>query len=300
MRVIVLLASVVFASLSAGQPMQGTIRPTTQAIPSDADIHRARKSLDIARTGLEKSRSAVIHRFEATALGKAMQKAVADADAAKEEARASGDAQAKLYAAKVAADARKAMSEEIESLFGLDADSIVAKTSFNEKNQAYLRLQAIRSKQLAADAERDAKEKVTREAAAKAKRIIDKDADATEITSKQIEITGDKFLKVRVRMSQATFESATNRYLQLIPGVTVATDGSQAFVDTEKMNQWVGFSVTDADGNDTNAFFASKKVFGDTLVAMKRGTKITVYGEVVGLRTAGDYGIICDKIEIAK
>jgi len=139
-------------------------------------------------------------------------------------------------------------------------------------------------------------EKRARAAKEQARRDAE-EAKIPEITIQQLQILGEKYAGKRVRITGISFGGAGNTFVDWLPGVVLSDNGLQTVVNVDEMQKWVNFSVFDADLHTFSFAFVLKDKYGEKLAAMKEFHPISIHGYVIALRTAGDYGIVCDRID---
>jgi hypothetical protein len=119
---------------------------------------------------------------------------------------------------------------------------------------------------------------------------------APVVTIPQLNLLGERYDRKAVKLRKVVFSGADNLWVEQLPGVAIADNGLVTTVDVTESQKWIGFSVRDGDYESFTRCYASKAVYGELLAAMKRGTKLTLYGYVVRLRQAGWYGLVADQI----
>lgn len=117
-----------------------------------------------------------------------------------------------------------------------------------------------------------------------------------EVTLKQLAITGEKYEGKPVLLKNIAFLEVNNGWVELLPGVTLATNGSLSRINTTEMDKWVGFYVRSDDGEMFQLMYAPKGRFADMLIRLERGEKLDIEGEVVKLARNNWYGVVATDI----
>lgn len=271
----------VLACLAAGP----ATKPTTPAI---AELEAAEKKITDLTDRLEKAKAARIAKLRETPAYKAL---LADRDAKKEaleKARKSGTPQEKI-------DASSAYGRSQQAVAKADAGSVL--TDDEKGMQAELaaaRRDEGRVRPLAtADQKRLASQQAVAEAAAAKKKAIEREkADATEVTVKQIDVTGERYVDKVVKLIGCEFNEVGNYGVDDIPGVTISTNGLMSLINTREQAKWINVSVSDKSDRFFHKVYATKDPWFDRLEKLPRRSKMDIYGVVVKLDGAGNYGII--------
>ena len=267
--------------ISSAQPATA---PAWHDLPG---LDEAQAAYISAATNAEKAKSHHATILKASPSYRDAQADLAARQAVLEDARANGSAQEKLDAsaamvkskAVVAAIEKKAITDDAELTKAMD-----------EWKAAIERFDAL------SEANQQKKSKWQKE-----QREAEEADKVRAITLKQLEITGDKYKHSQVRIQPLIFQGADNRFLDKLPGVMTSTDGVFSTINTEELHKWIGFAVSDDDGESCSYLFAKKEAFADRLVPMKPGTKIDVCGTVIELvLMPGTYGIVCDRIVVTR
>jgi hypothetical protein len=128
------------------------------------------------------------------------------------------------------------------------------------------------------------------------------------VTARQIQITGERFAGMAVRLAGCTFATAHANYTSTVPGIEKQADGSYRIQRTNNADNWIGLIFTDANGNHFFHAYAPKDRYADLLLAMQRGTKIDITGVVVPTLMPGTeegdpadrFALICETIEVGQ
>jgi exonuclease VII large subunit len=123
-------------------------------------------------------------------------------------------------------------------------------------------------------------------------------AESPEVNTARLETTGEKYENKVVRMIGVKFNDVDNSSVDLLPGITLASNGLVSRIDTRELEKWIGLSIVDKEGKLFLHVYALKAEYGEILVTLKRGRRINLQGTVVALDQPGWYGLVCSKIEI--
>jgi len=80
-----------------------------------------------------------------------------------------------------------------------------------------------------------------------------------EVTAAMLETMGEKYANKTVKMIGLKFSETDNDNLDVLPGITIASNGIVSRVDVRQMEKWIGFDANDSNGKFFQRFYASKK-----------------------------------------
>jgi len=126
------------------------------------------------------------------------------------------------------------------------------------------------------------------------------DKQRSEIKVKHLEAVGERYANKPVKMLTAKFRGMSNSGITSIPGVMVDSNGLVTRYNKKAAEAWVGFRVSDRDGDLGFYLFAPKEKWADVLLEMKEGQLLNLAGVVTELERVQNYGILVYDIEILK
>jgi hypothetical protein len=178
MRSITLFAILV-GSIAAG--------PATKPEVTRDDVNRAAVEVDSASVAVANAREAATRQFEASTRGASLIKALADAEKARDQARANGSVEDRLDASNEMMEAKKKLTAEATAAAAADKDYIQLVAGLSAKQDRLAALKSAWDAQLAAmyrqrqeQFEKDAAWAKANPAAAKAKEAAERAKDAPQ------------------------------------------------------------------------------------------------------------------------
>lgn len=128
--------------------------------------------------------------------------------------------------------------------------------------------------------------------------------DVPEVSARQLQIVGERFVGRTVKMSNCTFSTAHGNYTNIVPDIEPQPDGRVQILRQSHPERWVGLIFTDAAGHHFFHAYAPKDRFADLVLGLSRGTRLNITGVIAPmLKPDADspdrYVLICDSIELA-
>ena len=123
---------------------------------------------------------------------------------------------------------------------------------------------------------------------------------AIDVTTRQIEIVGDRFINKTVRFYDARFYKADNSKVTRLPGIQIDTNGLITLFDGNAYERWVGFYAEDAEGDAFWNFFCDKATNVDLILSLKRNDHLVIEGVVIELATGRERAVVVTHLEKLK
>ena len=137
------------------------------------------------------------------------------------------------------------------------------------------------------------------EAVAKKSRVEAEAATKTRdgISLQRLAVFGDEYVGKKVRFSNVKFSGIVQSGVSAFPMIQIKTDGLITIYRKNEAEKWVNFAFIGKESNFCNYTLASKELWAEFLLGLKRNDNINVEGVVVDLPSSTDYGIIVTHIE---
>lgn len=128
--------------------------------------------------------------------------------------------------------------------------------------------------------------------------------DVPEVSARQLQIVGERFVGRKVKLSDCTFSTAHGNYTSIVPDIEPLHDGRVEISRQNHPERWVGLIFTDSAGNHFFHAYAPKDQFADLVLGLSRGTKLNITGVIAPMLnpdadSPDRYVLICKTIELA-